>query len=79
MMVAGDRTVGDGVGVDATYQYITERSSLEEEADDVVYATDPEPAGGVNSENVPEPPRTPDERRPDVDGQTTLDDWRWSA
>jgi len=78
-MVAGKRDVGDGVGIDATYQYITERPALEEEADDVVYATDPEPAGDASAENVPRPPQTPDERRPDADGQTTLDEFFWGG
>jgi hypothetical protein len=38
-MVAGKRDVGDGVGIDATYQYITERPALEDQAEDIVDAT----------------------------------------
>jgi len=73
-MVAGKRDVGDGVGIDATYQYITERPALEDQAEDIVYATDPEPAGAASAENVPDP-----RRRPDTTGQTTLDEWGGQA
>jgi len=77
-----------GSPLDCTYQYITERPALQDdddddvdeldhEAEDVVYATDPEPTGELRSENVPVP-ETPTET-PDVDGQSTLDDWGWSA
>jgi len=73
-MVAGKRDVGDGVGIDATYQYITERPALKDQAEDVVYATDPEPGGDVSAENVPDP-----RQRPDTTGQTTLDEWGGQA
>ncbi|WP_338906504.1 hypothetical protein [Salinibaculum marinum] len=51
----------------------------EDDADDVeagetVYATDPEPDGEQTVENVPMPGD-----RPDVEGQSTFEDWRWSA
>jgi hypothetical protein len=62
-----------GDPIDGTVQYITERPALEDEADDVVYATDPEEDGQETTENVPMP------RRPDGQGQSTLDDWGWSA
>ncbi|WP_135827319.1 hypothetical protein [Halorussus halobius] len=66
----------DGPAIDASYQYITERPSLDDSAD-TVYATAPEPDGEETTEDVP----VPDGGRPeeDVDGQTTLDDWGWST
>ena len=45
----------EGDPLDATEQYITERPELEEEAEEVAYATDPEPAGETTTENVPIP------------------------
>ena len=84
----------DGPALDGTYQHISERpvqsapadddeddqddadDDLEDgetEAGEVVYATPPEPAGEQTTENVPMPGDRP------VDGQSTLDDWRWSA
>ncbi|WP_164722122.1 hypothetical protein [Haloterrigena salifodinae] len=69
----------DGDPLDATYQSITERPSLEDEADDVVYATDPEDVGEERAENVPtttDPEEEPAEpERPVVKGQTTLPEW----
>lgn len=44
--------------------------ALDADAEQVVYATDPEPDGDVSAENVPVPGE-----RPDVDGQSTWDDW----
>lgn len=69
----------DGPALDATYQYITERPELEKEAEDVIYATEPEPQGKETAENVPVPDEPEGVDRPDVEGQTTLDDWRWSS
>jgi len=65
-----------GPAFDTTYQHISERPVLEDEADEVVYATDPEPTGEEQTENVPTPSDSPEP--PDVDGQSTWDDWRWS-
>jgi len=62
----------DGDPIDGTVQWITERPSIEEKADEVVYATEPE-QGEERAENVPVP------KRPDEEGQSTLDDWGWSA
>jgi hypothetical protein len=45
----------EGDALDATEQYITERPELEEEAEEVAYATDPEPEGEATTENVPMP------------------------
>lgn len=65
-----------GPALDGTYQHITERPSLDDEADDVVYATNPEPEGEETTENVPSP-ETPDSVS--ATGQSTFDDWGWSA
>lgn len=62
-----------GDPLDQSWQYIGERPSLEEEAEEVVYASDPEPEGEDTTENVPVP-----RERPDVAGQSTLEDWGWS-
>jgi hypothetical protein len=43
----------EGDPLDGTAQYITERPALEDEADEVAYATDPEPEGEETAENVP--------------------------
>ena len=45
----------EGDPLDGTAQYITERPELDEEADEVEYATDPEPEGKSTAENVPMP------------------------
>lgn len=49
------RRAYDGDPLDGTAQYITERPELEEEAESVEYATDPEPNGESTAENVPMP------------------------
>ncbi|OIB56620.1 hypothetical protein [Natrialba sp. SSL1] len=76
-MVAGRREAS-GVSIDATYQSITERPELEKQAEQVEYATDPEDVGEERTENVPVPDEPETVERPDVDGQTTLEDWGWS-
>lgn len=68
-----------GGSIDATYQAITERPELDEEAEQVEYATEPEPTGEERTEGVPNLGDDQDADRPDVDGQTTLEDWGWSA
>jgi hypothetical protein len=45
----------EGDPLDGTVQYVTERPALEDEADEVAYATDPEPQGTETTENVPMP------------------------
>ena len=67
-----------GDPVDLSWQYFHERPAADDEdAGETVYATDPTPAGEETAENVP----VPDGGEPptDVDGQTTLKDWGWSA
>lgn len=77
-MVSARRSY-EGGALDATYQYITERPSLEEEAEDVVYATDPEDVGDECVEDVPVPDSDP-KPSGDCNGQTSLEDWsRWTA
>lgn len=69
----------EGPSIDVGWQYFHERpaaTNLDEEAEDVVYATAPEDSGEERAENVPIPKR---QERPDVDGQSTIGDWsRWS-
>ncbi|QCC57348.1 hypothetical protein [Natrinema thermotolerans] len=67
-----------GDPIDGTVQHISERPALEDEADDVVYATDPEDAGEERTEGVPdlsESESDDEPERPVVKGQTTLPEW----
>ncbi|AFZ73023.1 hypothetical protein [Natronobacterium gregoryi] len=68
-----------GGSIDATYQSITERPELDEQADRVEYATEPEPTGEERTEGVPDLNADQDVERPDAAGQTTFEDWGWSA
>ncbi|MDJ1430448.1 hypothetical protein [Halostagnicola sp. A-GB9-2] len=77
-MVAGRRSYS-GTSIDATYQAITERPELDKQAESVEYATDPEPVGEERTEGVPEIGDDQDIDRPNVDGQTSFEDWGWSA
>lgn len=64
-----------GPPIDAGYQHISERPSLEEQADDVVYATEPT-TGEERTEGVPAISTEDDEpTRPVVPGQTTIGEW----
>ena len=72
-MVAGKRSV-DGVGVDATMQSISEAPHWQGDGE-TVDVVDDTPVGEQTTEGVP----VPEVERPDADGQTTLDDWGWSA
>jgi len=67
-----------GPALDGTYQHISEVYA-DPDGETVAVVDDAE-AGEVRTENVPLPPKTADERRPDVDEdrQTRLDEWRWS-
>ena len=65
-----------GPALDGSVQYITEAPAWQGDGE-TVDATDPEPEGEETTENVPVPDDCPE--RPDIDGQTTFDDWRWSA
>lgn len=72
------RREAHGGSLDGTVQYITDRPELEEQAEKVEYATDPEDVGEERTEGVPEIPTDQEVERPDVDGQTSFDDWGWS-
>jgi hypothetical protein len=43
-----------GFALAATYRHISERPVFEDEADEVVYTTDPEPTGEEQTESVPD-------------------------
>jgi hypothetical protein len=68
----------EGPAVDGTDQYLSEAPHWNDDGE-TVDVVDDDPESEVSAENVPMPPSSPDERRPDVDGQSTWDDWRWSA
>ncbi|MFC6973627.1 hypothetical protein ACFQL1_01445 [Halomicroarcula sp. GCM10025709] len=70
------RSSYSGDPLDGTVQWIGERPELDdgETVDVVDDRIDAE--GEERVENVPIPEDEPD--RPDVDGQSTLDDWGWS-
>ncbi|ELZ02047.1 hypothetical protein C482_05596 [Natrialba chahannaoensis JCM 10990] len=59
-----------GTPLDGTVQNITERPDLKKQAEQVEYATEPEPVGGERTEGVPEIGDDQDVERPNVDGQT---------
>ncbi|MFT4891893.1 MAG: hypothetical protein ACI9YT_002828 [Halobacteriales archaeon] len=65
----------DGPALDATVQYISEAPHWQGDGE-TVDVVDDTPAGEETVEGV----FVPDggDRRPDVEGQTTLDDWGWS-
>ncbi|AXR79005.1 hypothetical protein [Natrarchaeobaculum sulfurireducens] len=65
-----------GPTIDAGYQPISERPTLEEQADEVVYATDPDLGGTERTEGTPTIDDDTDEpERPAVPGQTTIGEW----
>lgn len=65
-----------GVEINAAWQYWDERPNKTAANPDgeTVYATEPEPAGSEQAENVPVPDPVAD-TRPAREGQTTLADW----
>jgi hypothetical protein len=65
----------DGPALDGTFQPISEAPYWQGDGE-TVDAT-PADEGEVRAENVPVPDGGAE--RPDVEGQTTLDDWGWSA
>lgn len=67
-----------GDPLDGTVQYITERPELDDNGETVDVVDDRlDIEGEATVENVP----IPDDgsEQPDRKGQTTLDDWGWSA
>ena len=76
-MVAGNRSVGDGVAIDGGYQHISEAPACTNDPDgETVKVVDDTEVGEETTENVPVPDGG---ERPETTGQTTLDDWGWSA
>jgi len=68
----------EGDPLDGTVQYISEAPHWQGDGETVDVVDDRDDQGEVATENVPLPNGGRD--RPDVDGQTTLDDWAgWSA
>jgi hypothetical protein len=66
----------DGPALDGTVQYISEAPHWQGDGE-TVDVVDDEPTGEETVEDVPVPDAG--DRRPDVEGQTTLEDWGWSA
>ncbi|WP_459191845.1 hypothetical protein [Halosimplex sp. J119] len=66
----------DGDPLDGTVQYITEAPAWQGDGETVDVVDDTE-LGEERTENVPIPDGG--ERSEDADGQTTLDEWGWSA
>jgi len=64
-----------GPAIDGGYQHISEAPAYQDPDGETVDATDPEPIGEETTEGDIE--LTVED--PDVEGQSTLDDWRWSA
>lgn len=64
----------DGPPLDGTVQYISEAPHWQGDGE-TVDVVDDEAAGEATVEDVPVPDAG--DRRPEVDGQTTLDDWGW--
>jgi hypothetical protein len=84
--VSPEVTVDDDLGLDHTWQYFQDRPAadadedvdgLDQEAEAVVYATEPTAEGEVRTEGVPDA----EIRGPDEPGQATLDDYQreWSV
>ena len=66
----------EGSALDGTVQYISEAPHWQGDGE-TVDVVDDGTAGEETVEDVPVPDA--DDRRPDVEGQTTVDDWRGSA
>jgi hypothetical protein len=66
----------EGPSLDGSVQYLSE-APYWQGTGETVEVIDDAPAGEETVEDVP----SPDDgvTRPDETGQTTLDDWRWSA
>jgi len=72
------RSSYSGDPLDGTVQYITERPELDDTGETVNVVDDRlDTEGEETITNVPVPEREPE--KPDAVGQTTLDDWGWSA
>lgn len=68
----------EGPALDATGQHISEAPYWQNKGETVdVVDDDLDSLGEETTENVPSPDDAPDTT--DLEGQTTFDDWRWSA
>lgn len=65
----------EGPSIDGTVQYLSEAPHWQGDGE-TVDVVDETAAGEENVEDVPVPDGS--DRRPDVKGQTTLEDWGWS-
>lgn len=66
-----------GPALDGRDQYITERPVQPGSTNGETVAATDDPGGEVVTENVPTPAEAVE--GPDEPGQSTLDDWGWSA
>ncbi len=67
----------DGPPVDGSGQHITEAPYWQDDGEgETVEVLGDEDDGEETFHNVPTPDRDPD---PETTGQTTIQDWRWSA
>lgn len=66
----------DGTPIDGTVQHLSEAPYWQGEGE-TVEVIDDAPVGEETVEDVPDLSGNPE--TPDVDSQTTLDDWRWSV
>ncbi|QLD84638.1 hypothetical protein HWV23_02835 [Natronomonas halophila] len=67
----------DGPALDGTVQHLSEAPYWQGDGETVDVVDDRvDGAGEERTENVPVPDGG---EKPDVDGQTTLEDWGWSA
>ncbi|MFB6297272.1 MAG: hypothetical protein ABEH56_01995 [Salinirussus sp.] len=69
----------EGPALDGTVQHLSEAPYWQGEGETIAASDDDQENGDISAENVPTPPADADDRRPDVKGQSTLEDWRWSA
>lgn len=70
------RRAYEGPAIDGTYQHIAERAFGDPDGETV----DATPTAGAGEETVEDVPIADGGRdQPDVDGQSTWDDWGWSA
>jgi hypothetical protein len=75
--VSSVRASYDGPALDETSQHITEVPDWQDDGDgETVEVLGGEDAGEERYHNVPAPDEDPD---PDTTGQTTIEDWGWSA
>jgi hypothetical protein len=72
-MPVGNREVGDDVAIDATMQPISEAPYWQDDDGETVAVATDDATGEVTTTGLDA------DRGPDEPGQSTLDDWGWSA